>query len=475
MSISGHLTPTVSTLARNMPFQTAGIEIVRPLLRCVFVLALWTLAVGCRRAKPDILLITVDTLRADRLGVYGSLLGLTPSLDRFAQGALVFDRAYAVAPITAPSLSSAFTSHYPHETKVTDNGLQIPPGVPTLSDLLRQEGYETAAVVSNPVLAAPSRLDPGFDSYDDTLPEQEKYRDEPTRRAGRTTDAALALWHVRRSKPLFLWVHYMDPHGPYEAPESFAEEATRVTGPEDRTLSVSADNRSSGAIPRYQYISGCRSSRDYLVRHNAAVAYLDSQIGRLLADPDVARLRGEGLICFTADHGEALGEHNTWFAHGENVYHEMIHVPWVVAGRGIRAGRRGDVVSLIDLLPSLFDQLRFPKSRRWRGLPIFRGPGPSDRVVFAATFPAASEAQRYVAVSASASAILSVPGGWECYSTPEETVNLSEKLPRPMRLLARRLLAELSRNDLGNLVPEAPERVRSPETLRRLRSLGYLQ
>jgi hypothetical protein len=78
-------------------------------------------------------------------------------------------------------------------------------------------------------------------------------------------------------------------------------------------------------------------------------------------------------------------------------------------------------------------------------------------------------------MSASASAILSVPGGWECYSTPEETVNLSEKLPRPMRLLARRLLAELLRNDLGNLVPEAPERVRSPEALRRLRSLGYLQ
>ncbi len=448
---------------------------MRSLSRCLLVLALWPLAAGCRRAKPDILLITVDTLRADRLGAYGSLLGLTSSLDRFARGALVFDRAYAVAPITMPSLSSAFTSHYPHETKVTDNGLQVPPGVPTLAELLRQEGYETAAVVSNPVLSAQGRLDPGFDSYDDALPEQEEYRDEPTRRAGRTTDAALARWRVRGSKPLFLWVHYMDPHGPYEAPESFTEQAARVTGPEDRVLSVSADNRSGGAIPRYQYISGCRSSRDYLVRHNAAVAYLDSQVGRLLADPEVARLRTDGLICFTADHGEALGEHNTWFAHGENVYDEMIRVPWVVAGRGIRAGRRGDVVSLIDLVPSLFDQLGFPMSGGWRGLPILRGPGPSDRAVFSATFPGASEAQRYVAVSASASAILSVPGGWECYSTPEETVNLSEKLPTPMRVLARRLLAELSRNDLANLVPEAPERIRSPEALARLRSLGYLQ
>jgi arylsulfatase A-like enzyme len=458
----------------GIPFPAAGIEIMRTLFRCLLVAALWPLAAGCRREKPDILLITVDTLRADRLGTYGSTLGLTPSLDRFAQDALVFDQAYAVAPITTPSLSSAFTSHYPHETKVTDNGLRIPAGVPTLAELLRREGYETAAVVSNPVLAEPGRLDPGFDVYDDSLPEQEKYRDEPARRAGRTTDAALALWRTRKSKPFFLWVHYMDPHGPYQAPDSFVERATRATGPEDRTLAVSADNRSGGAIPRYQYIEGCRSSRDYLVRYNAAVAYLDSQIGRLLSDPQISRLRTEGLILFTADHGEALGEHDTWFAHGENVYDEMIHVPWIVAGRGVRAGRRTDAVSLIDLMPSLFDELGFPISGEWRGLPVFRSPGPGDRVVFAATFPASSTAQRYAAVSSSASAILSVPGGWECYGSPEQTVDVSAGQSSAMRLLARRLLAELSRNDLANLVPEAPERVGSPEALQRLRSLGYL-
>jgi arylsulfatase A-like enzyme len=109
------------------------------------------LPAACReRVRPDILLITVDRLRADRLGIYGSRQNLTPNIDRFAEGALVFDRAYAVAPITGPSLSSAFTSHYPHETKITDNGLLIPTGVATLAELLRRGGYETAAVVSKP-------------------------------------------------------------------------------------------------------------------------------------------------------------------------------------------------------------------------------------------------------------------------------------------------------------------------------------
>jgi arylsulfatase A-like enzyme len=267
----------------------------------------------------------------------------------------------------------------------------------------------------------------------------------------------------------------MDPHGPYEAPDAFVEKAARVTDAADRVLPVSPSNRGLGGIPRYQYLPGCRSSRDYLVRHNAAVAYLDSELGRLLADPAIARLKERGLICFTADHGESLGEHDTWFAHGENVYEEMIRVPWIVAGRGVAPGRRPDVVSLIDLLPSLLDSIGLPVPSGLRGVPVFRRPGPADRVIFSATFPATSEAQRYAAVSASSTAILSVPGNWEYYTAPEETVDLAAGQPPQMRRLARWLLGELARNDLANLVPEAPERVGSPEALHRLRSLGYLQ
>ncbi len=449
----------------------------RGIRRRALACAILILAAGCReRRRPDILLITIDTLRPDRVGVYGSRLGLTPNIDGLARGALVFDRAYAVAPITGPSLSSAFTSHYPHETKITDNGLLIPTGVVTLAELLRRDGYETAAVVSNPVLCDPQRFDAGFDTYDDALPESEKYRNEPTRRAQKTTDAVLARWRSRGAKPMFLWVHYMDPHGPYEAPDAFVEKATRLTDPADITLPLSPSNRGRGGIPQYQYLEGCRSSRDYLVRHNAAVASLDSELGRLFADPAIARLRQRGLICFTADHGESLGEHDTWFAHGENVYEEMIRVPWIVAGRAVVVGgRRPDVVSLIDLAPSILDYVGLPVPSGFRGLPVLRRPGPADRVILSATFPAGSEAQRYAAVSVSATAILSVPGNWEYYTAPEESVNLAAGQPPQMRRLARWLLRELARNDLANLVPEAPERVGSPEALHRLRALGYLQ
>src|SRR6202022_3282378 len=116
-------------------------------------------------------------------------------------------------------------------------------------------------------------------------------------------------------RPFFLWVHYMDPHGPYVAPVPFLERSEKATVAEDRWLPVNPDNRGLGGIPKYQYFENCHWSRDYLVRHNAAIASLDQALGRLLAEPGISRLRQEGLICLTADHGEALGEHNTWFAH----------------------------------------------------------------------------------------------------------------------------------------------------------------
>ncbi len=452
---------------------------IRILPRAVLAgaLGLAVAAAACRerRRHPDIVLITIDTLRADRLGIYGSRLGLTPHLDQFARGALVFERAYAVAPITAPSLSTAFTSHYPHETKVTDNGLTIPTEIETLAGFLREQGYETAAVVSNPVLTWPNRLDVRFESYDDDLPEREMYREEPTRRAARTTDAALKRWREHGSRPFFLWVHYMDPHGPYEAPGVLLEKADRATPAFDRMLPVSATDRGLGGIPKYQYLPGCFSSRDYVVRHNGAVASLDSELGRLLDSSELASLRTQGLICITADHGEALGEHDTWFAHGENLYQEMLRIPWIVKGRGIRQGRRPDLVSLVDLLPSLQDYLGTKADRSWRGVPVFRGPAQPDRILLAETFPAASAAQRYLAISVPASVILSEPGGWEYYREPKQRENLASGRTEEMHSLARWLRQETLRNDLTLVVPEAPERVLSPEAVRRLRSLGYLQ
>ena len=428
---------------------------------------------GCSR-RPDILLVTIDTLRADRLGVHGSSLGLTPNLDRFGREALVFENAHTVVPITGPSLSSAFTSHYPHETKITDNGLPIPDKVPTLAEFLKSLGYETAAVVSNPVLRETGRLANGFDSYDDELPERQRYRDLPIRKAARTTDAALSRWRARGKKPFFLWVHYIDPHGPYEAPPEFLEVANRTTPPADRLLPVNATNLGLGGIPRYQYVENRRSSRDYLVRHNAAVAFLDREVGRLLNAPETDSLRRKGLVCVTSDHGESLGEHETWFAHGENVYEETLRIPWMVAGRGISVGRRKDLVSLIDLFPSLREVLGFKRDDSLRGLPVWRRPAPAERVLLAETYPNSSPAERYAAISPEATAILSQPGGWEYYRDARQLQDMGMRSPE-LRSLARLLQTQVLRNDLIGVVSPARGRILSTEALRQLRSLGYLQ
>src|SRR5258705_11130146 len=140
-----------------------------------------------------LLVVTVDTLRADALGAYGSGLGLSPHLDALAAESVVFDAAYAAAPLTLPSLATLFTGRWPEERGVSSNEAALPQGVPTLASELRERGWRTGAVVSNFVLNGSAGLAQGFDRYDDRLPRREAVRHWPERSARDATDAALAM------------------------------------------------------------------------------------------------------------------------------------------------------------------------------------------------------------------------------------------------------------------------------------------
>ncbi len=287
-----------------------------------------------RPAQTNLLLITLDTTRADHLGCYGNATASTPNLDRIARDGALFENSIAVGSVTLPSHFSLLTGQYPPRHGVRLNGDVRPTDRgESLAGHLAQQGYSTAAVVSTYVLSADFGLAQGFDSYDEPREERtiapagHQFRHQPIveRPANESTDIALELLqHGTLPEPFFLWVHYYDPHADYEPPEPFA---------------------------------GQFAARLY----DGEIAFVDNQIGRLLD-----RLGADGrldrtLVAVTADHGESLGEHgeNT---HGLFVYDATLRVPLLLRLPGeVPPGMRQDrLVSGVDLLPTLLELLELP-------------------------------------------------------------------------------------------------------------------
>jgi arylsulfatase A-like enzyme len=333
------------------------------------ILAPLLLLASCGGEEPPrlVLLASVDTLRADRLGAYGSRRGLTPNLDALAAESLVFDAAYAPSSHTLPSVAALLSGRYPEELGIWGNGSLLPAGTPTLAGAFRAAGFRTAAVVSNWVVRRQSGLDAGFEHYDDRLPQLEAARSMPERVAADTTDAALAALDAclpDAAARCFLWVHYQDPHGPYTPPAGARERhlARELAAPDgERRLRILRSNFGRGGIPHYQAVDGETRVGFYRAGYDAEVATLDTELGRLLDGLRARDLRAAAVVVFTADHGESLGEDDYWFGHGELLSEPLVRVPLFLRVPGEPPRRRADLASLVDLLPTL--------ARRWLGAP----------------------------------------------------------------------------------------------------------
>jgi len=321
---------------------------------------------GCPAPAPPpdgLLLVTVDTLRADRLGAFGSADGLTPEIDRLADESIAFHAAYAAAPFTLPSVSALMTGRYPESLGIVRNESKLPDTIPTLATALSKRGWQTRAVVSNFVLRQSSGIDRGFAHFDDDFPQNEVVRNWPERIARDTTDAALARLadcSADLESPCFVWVHYQDPHGPYTPPAELLEiELTRQrsAADADRLLPASADHSGLGGIPDYQLIGEHRDVGFYRAAYHAEIRYLDTEIGRLLQGLRDLGLDERTVVVFTADHGEGLGEDDYWFAHGEFLSEALVQVPLLLRIPGREPEKRADAASLIDVLPTLLGVL----------------------------------------------------------------------------------------------------------------------
>jgi arylsulfatase A-like enzyme len=338
-------------------------------------------AAGCERTAarpPDVVLVTLDTTRADHLGVYGYPRPISPAIDAFALDAVRYERAWSTAPWTLPAHASMFTGKHPTSHGAHFNlrggdaslgdvlagdiyaGIKVnrlPESARTLAEMLRERGYATAAFAGGPWLSPPFGLLQGYDVQDARV----------TRLGGRPadalTDAAIAwLRSVPSDRALHLLVNYFDPHAPYEPPAGYDDlPAAR------HALDVSVADVNRGApLTAAQHAA-------YVDRYDGEIRFMDHALGRLLDALRAAGRYDDALIVITADHGESFGEHGL-MQHGPWLYDEVLRVPLLVH---FPSGRHAhtvvtDTVSLVDLLPLIATEVGLDVPDDTDGVPIGR-------------------------------------------------------------------------------------------------------
>jgi choline-sulfatase len=281
-------------------------------------------------APRHIVFITIDTLRADRVGSYGRRDAATPNLDRLAREGALAPQATAQTPLTRPSHTTIFTGRYPAEHGVRDNvSAALSTDVPTLAEQFATHGFQTAAFISSVVLSSQSGLSRGFQTYSEKFGDEgaddARFLNTVQRRGDIPTGEAIDWLRAHAADRTFLWLHLYDPHDPYEPPEPFAS--------------------------RF-------AERPY----DGEVAWSDELVGRIDGALDAAGIRDESLTIVTSDHGEGLGEHGESI-HGFFIYESTLRVPFIARGPGIPAGTRLDAtLRQVDLFPTLLDLAGLPRS-----------------------------------------------------------------------------------------------------------------
>ena len=467
---------------------------------------------GCQPAVdpslPDVVLITIDTTRADHCSVYGYERETTPNLERFAAEGARFDLAYAPMAVTAPAHASLFTSLYPVAHGVERNTLKLAPEARTVAEILRAAGYQTAAILSSFVMDARFGLAQGFDTYEDdfdlagsTLPAK-TFWGVPVgeghgfdRQADATSDMAIDVLEGRLAdRPLFLFVHYMDPHAPYVPPEPFR---ARFSSTPAAATDLAPDGAAEELTESSEAATGGELTENEVDLYDAEIAYTDSEIARLLAALDRLGVADDALVILTADHGEGLKQRGL-MGHGFSIHEEQVRVPLLIRWPGrIPAGRVvTSPVELVDVLPTLLDLIDLePRKTSFQGRSFARlllgeASVAPERPVFLH--------RRYY----SGRAVEDVPlaeilikgekfgvrvGDWKYVEAaadgpeelfhlgedPAELENLAEAAPEKVAELAARLAELQAEYGSDSLTAEMLEL--SPADQKRLEALGYLQ
>lgn len=336
--------------------------------------ALALVAVGCTPpppSRPNIVLILVDTLRADHVGCYGYSRPTTPWIDRLASRGERFAEALAQAPYTKASVASLFTGLFPCVHGALGPSDPIAEGAQSLAAALRGAGYVTRGYYLNSNVHALFGFDRGFDSYvhpgDEYLRSHGMDPSDPSRiPVSALDDRAIAdelerLLATPPRSPFFLYLHFVGPHDPYapprDAPRSFVQESLTPGAARFFEDKLSSNEASGNTLSAMQYglvDVDAATLRQMVELYDTEIAFTDAQIGRVLAAFDRARLTEHTLFIVTADHGEEFRDHGG-LGHGRTQYRELLHVPLVMAGPGVASGVVEEPVRLIDVMPTLLE------------------------------------------------------------------------------------------------------------------------
>ena len=400
-----------------------------------------------RRAAANVILITIDTVRADHIGCYGAKDVKTPTLDGLARDGVVFERAISQVPLTWPSHAAILTGTYPFQNGVQDfTGQPLDPRFRSVAQVFKQQGYATGAVVSAFVLDRSWGLSRGFDFYDDAF-SAETFRQKDIglvdRKAGESVTHAISWLRKPTRRPFFFWLHLYDPHSPYDPPEPF----------------------------RTQYHSH---------PYDGEIAYADHELGRLIAWLKQSRLYDRTAIVVLSDHGESLGEHGEK-EHGFFVYNSTVHIPLIVkppAGSGFRPGRVSAPVETVAVAPTL-TRLAGMKDEIQKQFPhpgLLGDKAQSEDSAYSESFYAFSsfgwsplhalQTSRYHYIEAPTREL------YDVIADPQETNNLAPQQTATVAVLEDKLQALLRQNPFKP--GEAGTSGLSPDALEKLRALGYV-
>ncbi|MCH7700077.1 MAG: sulfatase [Planctomycetes bacterium] len=329
-----------------------------PIGRLVMLALILATVGACRRPSeptvelPNIVLITIDTLRADHLGCYGYFRDTSPTIDALAAESVFFERCIVPMATTLPTHASIFTGTYPLEHGILANykhgGFQFVPSpkLASLAQFASRAGYQTAAFVSATPVKRGTGMEAGFDTFDEPSHAQ--------RKAGKTTEAVLAWLKEREQKPFLLWVHYFDPHGPYAPPP-----------PYDTRYSTDEQLESYLARARFADRSRRPGGKNVVTRpaingYDGEIRYTDDQLAKLFGALKGQGLWDDSIVVLIGDHGEGLGQHNV--PGHALLWDEQLHVPLMIRVPGAARRRVARPMSAVDVLPTLLGLIDLPNS-----------------------------------------------------------------------------------------------------------------
>lgn len=450
---------------------------MKPLKTTLILFIITLLFAGCSDSQQDreknynILLISIDTLRADHLHCYGYEYRTSPRIDELAEKSLVYEYAFCPIPKTSASFASMMTGLHPFIHKTKPNLGFLKKKHLTLAEVLKSRGYLTAAVVDNVNVSRKFHFNQGFDTYTEVW----NKTDDKEESTPFITGKVLSFLKEKKKKPFFLWANYIETHTPYIPPPEYIAE--RPPGRDIRGIR-------KAVMPRFMKkrmeSAAIYDEGHYIGLYDGAVRYIDAEVGKIIAEFYKQGLEKNTIFIFTADHGEDLGERNFFFDHGPLTFTSASRVPLIVYIPGQKPRRINPLVSVMDIYPTILKLLKHPLPYPIQGVDLMQVQ--EERQLFligwVGSYGVVKDNYHYINVTPRNSRRLRLAPEhiYNIYDDPYEKNNLFSKYKNEARILNKGYVDYYKKHgylerDLGN---HKKEKILTKKELKRLRALGYI-